>query len=596
MTKKARIINQLDSLSASEKEAVIAFFNEHPVYENRVDWNDKSLVYTDFENVFALAKTSGKRQKRKAKTNPETLFDKYNCRIVSRTEEYVIVMPLDWECAVFLNSYGCGGTGAKWCIGDKNTFDNWNLYISAQKVFYFIIFNKKHSTYGKKIILQFDRFNAKLIAWNEHNEIIDLPKKNGSKKVFSFFKMLTALYYSFRKALNWAHSINSLEVINHSIKNSVEKDITSFQSKDLPKIVDISAFCPSNYTSSPDLLLLELGFDLIPLVDNDKGAELLERIQNMRRQIALELGFITPTIRIVDNMLLKSSEYCFKIHGVDAGKSTLKMGHYLCINPGSVKEEIAGEKTTEPAFGIPALWIAEDKRDEAKQAGYTVVDPPSVIATHLTEIIKRHAVELLGRQETQKLLDELRKDYPALVAEVCSGRNGKGTGLGTIQKVLQGLLREQVSIRNMVFILESIADSALLNTDTRFLIEKARQALANQLCRQYADEKHTLHVLTLEPSLEQKIIDSKAQNSSGDIFSALEPDIYNTWIKSLEKSVRTMKAEGYVPVILCSEQARYLVRTALERELPEAAVLSSAEITRDYKIEQIGVIALEGAL
>jgi flagellar biosynthesis protein FlhA len=343
----------------------------------------------------------------------------------------------------------------------------------------------------------------------------------------------------------------------------------------------------------PDQLSMELGFGLIPLVDKDKGAELLERMQGMRRQIALDLGIVIPKIRIIDNMLLGSSEYCLKIRGVEVGKSTIRMSHFLCINPGTVKEELAGEKTQDPAFGLPAIWISEDKKDEAERSGYTVVDPPSIIATHLTEIIKHHAAELLGRQETQVVIDGLRKDYPAVVDEVLMGRDGKGLTMGSIQKVLQGLLREQVSIRNMVSVLESIADFAPLTTDTRFLIEKARQALGNQICHQYADENRALHVLTLDPSLEQKIVDSKAQSSSGDIFSALEPALHSAWIKTLGKSVRAVHDQGYFPVILCSYQARYLVKTALERELPEVAVLSVAEIVQDYTVESVGVIKLE---
>ena len=343
----------------------------------------------------------------------------------------------------------------------------------------------------------------------------------------------------------------------------------------------------------PDQLSLELGFGLIPLVDKDKGAELLERMQGMRRQIALDMGIVIPKIRIIDNMLLGSSEYCFKIRGVDVGKSTIRMGYFLCINPGTVKEEMPGEKTKDPAFGLPALWIGEDKRDDAERAGYTVVDPPSIIATHLTEIIKRHAAELLGRQETQAIIDSLRKDYPAVVDEVLMGRDGKGLTLGNIQKVLQGLLREQVSIRNMVSILESIADFAPLTTDTRVLIEKARQALSSQICHQFADENRALHVLTLDPFLEQKIVESRAQSSSGDIVSAMEPALHNAWIRALGKSVRLVHDQGYFPVILCTYQARFLVKTAMERDFPEVAVLSVEELAQDYTVEQVGVIALE---
>jgi flagellar biosynthesis protein FlhA len=345
-----------------------------------------------------------------------------------------------------------------------------------------------------------------------------------------------------------------------------------------------------------DPLSLELGFGLIPLVDKDNGAELLDRVQGVRRQTALDLGVVIPKIRIIDNMLLGSSEYCFKIRGVEVGKSTIRMGYYLCINPGTVKEELPGEKTLDPTFGLPALWVSEDKRDEAERAGYTVVDPPSIIATHLTEIIKRHAAEILGRQETQAILDGLRKDYPAVVDEVLSPlgqRDSQGLSLGEIQKVLQGLLKEQVSIRNTVSILEAIADFSHLTKETRFLIEKSRQALGSQICHQYADENRALHVLTLDPGLEQTIMESKAVNSSGDAFAALEPKLHTEWIRALRRSVSAVHEQGFFPVILCSEAARRLVKTAMERELPEVAVLSVPEIVQDYTVESIGVIRLE---
>jgi flagellar biosynthesis protein FlhA len=339
-----------------------------------------------------------------------------------------------------------------------------------------------------------------------------------------------------------------------------------------------------------DTLSLELGFGLIPLVDKDKGAELLERVQGIRRQSALELGLVIPKIRIIDNMLLEPSEYCFKIRGVDAGRGKIRMGYYLCMNPGTVQEELAGEKTRDPAFGLPALWISEDKRDEAEQAGYTVVDPPSIIATHLTEIIKNHASEILGRQETQAILDTLRKEYPALVDET---QNQKALNLGEIQKVLQGLLKEQVSIRNIVTILEALADFAPLTRDIRFLTEKARQALGRQICHHYADEYRVLHILTIEPSLEQKIIESRVETSSGGIISALDPSIQNAWIKSLARSVAVVQEHGWFPIIICSESARYLVKISTERELPELVVLSVPEIVADITLEAVGVIRLE---
>ena len=343
----------------------------------------------------------------------------------------------------------------------------------------------------------------------------------------------------------------------------------------------------------PDNLSLELGYGLIPLVDKEKGAELLERMQGMRRQIALDMGIVIPKIRIIDNVLLGSSEYCFKIRGVDVGKSTIRMGYYLCINPGTVKEEISGEKTRDPAFGLPAIWLGEERRGEAERAGYTVVDPPSIIATHLTDIIKHHAAELLDRQNMQNIIDSLRKDYSAVVDEVLMGRDGKGLTIGGIQKVFQGLLKEQVSIRNKVSILESIADFWPVSSVTWFLVEKARQALASQICHQFADEDRVLHVLTIDPVLEQKIFDSKVQNNSGEVFAALEPTLQNAWIRALGKAVGAVRGQSYYPVLLCSQNSRYIVRAALERELPEVAVISFAEIALDYKIESIGIVKLE---
>ncbi|MDR3167597.1 MAG: flagellar biosynthesis protein FlhA [Treponema sp.] len=336
-----------------------------------------------------------------------------------------------------------------------------------------------------------------------------------------------------------------------------------------------------------DSLSMELGYGLIPLVDKDKGAELLERIQGIRRQSALDLGLVIPRIRIIDNMLLEPSEYCFKIKGVDVGRGKIRMGNYLCINPGTVKEELAGERTRDPTFGLPALWVSEDKRDEAERAGYTVVDPPSIIATHLMEIIKRNAQEILGRQETQAILETLKKEYPAVVEEA-----QKLVSLGEIQKVLQGLLRERVSIRNMVSILEAIADFAPVARDIRFLTEKARQALGRQLCRQCADENNTLRVLVLDQALEQKIIESRLETDSG-VVCALDPATQNAWIKALSRSAASVQEQGLFPVILCSEAAGYLVKSSSDRELPELVVLSIPELIPDFNVESVGIIKIE---
>jgi len=340
-----------------------------------------------------------------------------------------------------------------------------------------------------------------------------------------------------------------------------------------------------------DVLSLELGYGLIPLVDKEKGAELLERVQGVRRQLALELGLVIPKVHIIDNIQLDPSEYCFKIKGVDAGRGKIRLGYFMCINAGMVSEVVPGEPTVDPAFGLPALWVREEKRDDAERAGYTVVDPPSIIATHLTEIIKRHAAEILGMQETQAIMDALRKDYPAVVDEVL--RPELGMPVVKIQKILHGLLRERVSIRNMVTILEAIAEYAPFSKNVWFLVEKARQALGSQICHQYADDDRRLRVLTIAPELEQKIIDGKYETQSA-LLCAMDPPSQQAWIKAVSKAVIAVKNRGMLPVILCSEQARPLVRNSTDRELPELAVISVPEITQDVLPEAVGIIRLEG--
>jgi len=343
----------------------------------------------------------------------------------------------------------------------------------------------------------------------------------------------------------------------------------------------------------PDDLVLELGYDLIPLVDKDRGAELLERIQGVRRQIAYDLGLAISKVRILDNLLLDPCEYCIRIRGVEMGRGKIRMGHLLCMNPGTVAVEIEGEKTKDPAFGLLALWVSADRRDEAKQAGYTVADPQGIIATHLTEIIKHNTGGILGLQNTQDILDSLRKEYPAVVDAV------KSTDIRVleIQKVLHGLLKEQVSIRNIVTILEAIAYFARDSRDIQVLVERARQALASQICRQHAGKDNCLRVLTINIEFEQKIIESKAATPSGRIACVLDPPTQKMWIKALGKAIAEVRknVEGWMPVILCSEQARFLVKDSTYREFPELAVLSVPEITDGFTVESVGEIRIDEA-
>ncbi len=336
-----------------------------------------------------------------------------------------------------------------------------------------------------------------------------------------------------------------------------------------------------------DPLSLELGYGLVPLVDRDKGAELLDRVTRIRREMALDLGLVVPRIRIIDNMRLEPSEYSFKIRGTEVGRGTIRMGSYLAINPGNVTEEIPGERTTDPAFGLPALWITEDVRDRAERAGYTVVDSPSIIATHLTEIIKRHAADILGRQEVRSMLDALRREYPAVVDDV------QGVlSLGETQKVLQSLLSEQVSIRNLVAILEALSDFAAVSKEPTYLVEKVRQALARQISLQYADDSRTIHVMTIDPAFERRMVESRVETAGG-LVAALPPDLQRRWINALVNAVRNVQQIGHVAVVLCSEAARPLVKSSVRREIPDLVVLSVPEIVPDVRVEALAEIRVE---
>lgn len=347
------------------------------------------------------------------------------------------------------------------------------------------------------------------------------------------------------------------------------------------KSADVSPIAPL------DQLSLELGYALIPLVDKEKGAELLERITRIRRESALDLGLVVPPIRIIDNMSLEPNEYCFKIRGTEVGKNRIRVGWYLCMNTGGVTEEIPGEKTTDPAFGLPAIWITEPNREKAEKAGYAVVDPPTIIATHLTEIIKEHAFEILGRQEVQSMLDALKKDSPAVVEEVL-----RIFSLGEIQKVMQSLLKEQVSIRNLPILLETMADFGSITKKTDILVEKVRQAFGRQICLQYADENKVLHLMTIEPAFLQKIVDSRVDTLNGPM-AALEPSLQRAWISSLSLAISSVQDMGYMPMILCPEEARVLVKNSTEREMPGLVVLSVPEISNDIRVESLGEVKID---
>ncbi|MPM56342.1 Flagellar biosynthesis protein FlhA [bioreactor metagenome] len=331
---------------------------------------------------------------------------------------------------------------------------------------------------------------------------------------------------------------------------------------------------------------LEIGYSLIPMVDVSQGGDLLDRVVMIRRQCALELGLIVPTIRIRDNIQLKPNVYVIKLKGIEIAKGELLLDHYLAMNPGTAMEEVVGIETVEPAFGLPALWIQESNREQAELAGYTVVDPVSVLTTHLTEIIKAYAAEILGRQEVQTLIDAVKQNNPAVVEELVPNL----ISIGDIQKVLAGLLRERISIRDMVTILETLADYAQLTKDTEILTEYVRHALARQLSRQYAPN-NILICLTVDPQLEE-IVNSAVQRTEHGSYVALEPQTMQSIINSLTNELPKLTNMGYQPLVLTSPAVRLYFRKLTERVAPNLTVLSYAELEPKIEVQALGMVKL----
>ncbi|MEN6413175.1 MAG: flagellar biosynthesis protein FlhA [Veillonellales bacterium] len=335
-----------------------------------------------------------------------------------------------------------------------------------------------------------------------------------------------------------------------------------------------------------DPMELEIGYSLIPMVDVGQGGDLLDRVVMIRRQCALELGLIVPTIRIRDNIQLKPNVYVIKLKGIEIAKGELLLDHYLAMNPGSVTEELAGVETVEPAFGLPALWIQEASREQAELAGYTVVDPVSVLTTHLTEVIKAHAAEILGRQEAQTLVDAVKQSNPAVVEELTPGL----LSIGDIQKVLANLLEERVSIRDMVTILETLADYAQITKDTEILTEYVRHALGRQISRQYA-QNNMVTCLTVDPQLEEKI-SAAVQRTERGSYVALEPNTMQAVINSLTKELPKLTGLGYQPIVLTNPSVRLYFHKLTDRVAPNLIVLSYSELESKIEVQALGMVKL----
>ncbi|MCY9689554.1 flagellar biosynthesis protein FlhA [Paenibacillus larvae] len=336
-----------------------------------------------------------------------------------------------------------------------------------------------------------------------------------------------------------------------------------------------------------DPIEFEFGYGLIPLADTSQGGDLLDRIILIRRQCALELGIVVPVIRIRDNIQLKPNEYIIKIKGNIIAKGELLLNHYLAMSPGVDDETVSGIETTEPAFGLPALWIDEPTKERAELSGYTVVDPPSVVATHLTEVIKKHAHELIGRQETKTLIENVKETYPALVDDLIPNV----LTIGDVQKVLANLLKEKVSVRDLVTILESLADYGAYTKDPDILTEYVRQALSRQITQQYASQEDALRVITVGPAMEKKIAESVQQTEQGS-YLALDPSSSQIIFHKLNEQISKMVHSGHQPIILTSPTIRMYVKQLLERTMQEIPVLSYSELEPNVEIQSVGVVNL----
>jgi len=332
---------------------------------------------------------------------------------------------------------------------------------------------------------------------------------------------------------------------------------------------------------------IELGYGLIPLVDSEQGGDLLDRIVMIRRQCAVEMGFIVPPIRIRDNMQLKPNAYAIKVKGIEIASGELLLDNYLVIGPDIESDtELPGVDTVEPAFNLPARWVETKLKDTAEARGYTVVDPPSVLATHLTSIIKAHSFELLGRQDVQNMIDFVKKQSPAVVEELIPDL----LSIGDVQKVLASLLKEQVPIRDVITILETLADYAKITRDTDVLTEYVRQALKRHITQQYTSQDGRLKVLTLDPGLEEKLRDSVQQSELGS-YLALDPDISQKIIDRLSRYCEDLTQKGITPVILCAPILRIYFKRLVERFVTNLVVLSYNEIDSDVDVEVIGMVS-----
>ncbi len=339
-----------------------------------------------------------------------------------------------------------------------------------------------------------------------------------------------------------------------------------------------------------DILALEVGYGLVPLVDSAQNGELLERIKSVRRQIALEIGILVPPVHIQDNMQLKPGEYTILLKGNEVARGELMIDYHLALNPGPATKMIEGIPTKEPTFGLPAYWITEQEKENAINQGYTVVDISTVLTTHLTDVIRKHAHEYLGRQEVQQLLDTLKETCPRVVDELVPNL----LPLGSVVKVLQNLICEQIPIRDLLTILETLADWAPATKDPEMLTEYVRHSLARTITRLYTTPDGTLNMMTVDSDIEHIILRSLQQTTHGS-FLAIEPDVSNKIITEIAGCLENFTSKNIQPIILCSTQVRLHLRKLIDRFIPNLVVLSYNDILSTVRIQSLGIVRLTDA-
>lgn len=334
-----------------------------------------------------------------------------------------------------------------------------------------------------------------------------------------------------------------------------------------------------------DTLEVEIGYGLIPLVDTNQGGDLLERVSSIRRQLAIEMGIIVPPIRIRDNVQLNPNQYRIKVKGIETARYELMLDHIMAINPGYVKDELDGFKTTEPAFGMSAIWVIPNFRESAESRGYTIVEPAAVLATHLTEIIKNNAAELLSRQDVSHLIETLKEDNPSLVSEIIPNV----VPLSVVQKILQTLLSERIPIRDMATIMETITDMYPGTKETDVLSEYVRMAMKRQITEMYKDKSSKIHVFTIDPSIEQMLTDS-VQHTKQGLMLVTPPAETERLLKAIGRLIIKAETSGQTPICLSSPNIRLALKRLTESTYPSLVILSYNEISNNVEVISNGIV------